>query len=125
MSHPKVLGANATVGEVRSLFADDHVHLALLTDGEHLVGAITRADVPPSIGDAEPARPVARLRGVTVGPEGSAEETRHRMIRDGTRRLAVVTSDEKLLGLLCLKRSRSGFCSDSDVLERGLGGPRR
>lgn len=35
------------------------------------------------------------------------------MVRLGQRRLAVVDADNRLLGLLCLKRDLSGFCTDS------------
>ena len=37
------------------------------------------------------------------------------MITTGIRRLAVVDGDLRLLGLLCLKASRTGFCSDEGV----------
>ena len=35
------------------------------------------------------------------------------------RRVAVVDDAGRLVGLLCLKRDFSGFCSDADVLARG------
>ena len=40
------------------------------------------------------------------------------MSATSSRRLAVVDDDHRLLGLLCLKRSGSGFCSDDDVISR-------
>ena len=36
-------------------------------------------------------------------------------------RAAVTSADGQLLGLLCLKSSRTGFCSDQDVRARALG----
>ena len=42
------------------------------------------------------------------------------MREQGTRRLAVVDDDGDLLGLLCLKRTLDGFCSDADVRARAL-----
>jgi hypothetical protein len=41
------------------------------------------------------------------------------MRRAGRRRLAVTSEDGRLLGLLCLKASGRGFCSDEDVAARG------
>jgi hypothetical protein len=38
----------------------------------------------------------------------------------GRRRAAVIRDDGKLVGLLCLKASRSGFCSEEDVRARAL-----
>jgi hypothetical protein len=43
------------------------------------------------------------------------------MLACGRRRLAVVGRDGKFQGLLCLKRSRSGFCSNRDVWARSAG----
>ena len=42
------------------------------------------------------------------------------MLAAGGRRLAVVDHRLRLLGLLCLKRSGLGFCSDRDVAARAL-----
>ncbi|CUR57753.1 hypothetical protein NOCA2440001 [metagenome] len=40
------------------------------------------------------------------------------MDRSMTRRLAVVDGEGRLLGLLCLKQTRQGFCTETDVLAR-------
>jgi len=40
------------------------------------------------------------------------------MQRTGRRRLAVVDGEGRLVGLLCLKASGSGFCSNEDVASR-------
>jgi CBS-domain-containing membrane protein len=48
----------------------------------------------------------------------SADAARELLIERGLRRLAVVNHDSTLLGLMCLKRSRTGFCSDEDVASR-------
>jgi hypothetical protein len=37
------------------------------------------------------------------------------MVRSGRRRIAVVEPDGTLVGLLCLKQSGSGFCTDAGV----------
>jgi hypothetical protein len=43
------------------------------------------------------------------------------MRASGRRRLAVTSDDGTLVGLLCLKASGNGFCSDGDVASRRLG----
>jgi hypothetical protein len=43
------------------------------------------------------------------------------MAATGQRRATVTSADGRLLGLLCLKASRTGFCSDQDVCARTLG----
>jgi hypothetical protein len=42
------------------------------------------------------------------------------MRQQGRRRLAVVDADGALLGLLCLKASGDGFCSDDGIASRRL-----
>jgi hypothetical protein len=58
------------------------------------------------------------LDGRTADPGARADVTRDAMKRDERRRLAVVDADGELLGLLCLKASGLGFCSDDDVSSR-------
>jgi hypothetical protein len=48
----------------------------------------------------------------------SADTVNKLLIERGLRRLAVIDHDGTLLGLMCLKRSRTGFCSDEDVASR-------
>ena len=50
-----------------------------------------------------------------MGPDADLHATWEAMTG---RRLAVVDPQGRLLGLLCLKRSRRGFCSAEDVAER-------
>ena len=51
----------------------------------------------------------------------SVADVRRAMTTAGRRRAAVTSADGRLLGLLCLKASRAGFCSDQDVRARALG----
>ena len=115
--HPKVLPASATVGAVRAALEDDHVHMVLLADGDVLRGTVVRADLPSTAPPTERALPRSRLAGRTVPPDADAERVREQLVQEGTRRLAVV-DDGRLLGLLCLKRRQTGFCSDADVADR-------
>jgi CBS domain-containing protein len=67
-----------------------------------------------------PAAPLGRLAGRTVPPEASLAEVRRAMTAAGRRRAAVTSAGGRLLGLLCLKASQEGFCSDLDVRARAL-----
>lgn len=118
LSTPKTLPARASVDDVRAQMADDHVHMVLLTDGGKLRGTVVRTDLPPSGSGHEAALGWAVLRDRTVHPDAPVALVRARLNHTRTRRLAVVDVDHTLLGLVCLKRSRSGFCADADVAAR-------
>lgn len=124
---PKTLPPTATVADARELFADDHVHMALIATRGRLLGTLVRADLTDHDDDAVPALSRSRLRGRSVALHEPAEDVRVRLIRHGLRRLAVVDDSGLLAGLLCLKRKLTGFCSDADVEARAaerLGRPR-
>ncbi len=114
---PKVCGPGTTVTDVRELFLDDHVHAVLVADLGTLLTVVERADVESARADA-PARECGRLTGRTVGPDADLDQTWRSMAEAHRRRLAVVDPHGTLLGLLCLKRSGQGFCSDADVADR-------
>jgi CBS domain-containing protein len=115
---PTVYGPETTVGELRAFFRDDHVHIALLVDAGKLVAAVDRADLAPQLSDESPALFVAALHGRTVGPGASLADALETMRQTGRRRLAVVDADGTLLGLLCLKATGLGFCSDDAIAQR-------
>jgi predicted transcriptional regulator len=118
VSCPKVHRPTVTVAELRAFFRDDHVHMALLVDRDKLIGAVERADLRTKVSGAAAALVVAKLEGRTIAPDASLSDAHEAMRRDGRRRLAVTTIDGMLLGLLCLKASGLGFCSDRDVTSR-------
>jgi CBS domain-containing protein len=115
---PKTMGPRATCGEVRAAFGDDHVHMVLLTDHGQLLGTLVPADLPHPGSDDDRALSYARLDKRTVSPDFPAEAARQLLLATGQRRLAVVDDAGRLIGLLCLKRRLTGFCSDHDVLAR-------
>jgi len=114
---PKVCPPDTSVAQARALFADDHVHALLVVDGDALLAVVERADLADVPADT-PARSCGRLGERVVGPHEDLPVTSRAMIADGRRRLAVVDSGGTLLGLLCLKRSGRGFCSQADVEAR-------
>ncbi|GAB3024403.1 hypothetical protein GCM10011376_09880 [Nocardioides flavus (ex Wang et al. 2016)] len=120
ITSPKTLPARASVEEARSALADSHVHLLLLTEGRTLRGTLTRTDLPATAAGDSPALTWSTLVGRTTAPDVPADPLRDALVHTGLRRLAVVDAELTLLGLLCLKRSGAGFCSDADVASRAL-----
>ena len=117
---PDVHGCETTIGEVRKLFLDDHIHMALLVDGARLVATVERGDLHPGLTDDLPAQGVGTLRGRTVSPDAPAAALLGRMRRARRRRLAVTDADGILVGLLCLTSSGRGFCTDEGIARRRL-----
>lgn len=115
---PRVLPADAVLRDVRAAFEDDHVHMVLLTAGDLLCGTLERGDLPDRAPDMQTALGFAQLADRTVSATASAEGVSEWLIARQKRRLAVVDDHGSLLGLLCLKASGTGFCSDADVASR-------
>jgi len=127
--HPKMLGRDATVADLRHLFRDDHVVAALVVDDGVLVTVVERDDLSEALPAARGAGTLGRLEGRTVPPGADLAETWTWMVDRGVRRLAVVDEAGTCVGLLCLKRSGQGFCSDEGIraraaerASRGVGG---
>jgi CBS domain-containing protein len=118
LRNAKICEPDVSVAQVRRLFLDDHVHMAVLVERGRLVATIERDEVPQHVPGHTSARPFGRLTGRTIGPEVSLQDTLDQMRRRSHRRLAVIGQDGSFLGLLCLKRSGDGFCSDADVRVR-------
>lgn len=121
---PKQCGFATTAGALRHLFRNDHVHAALIVRGGTLITVIERADLDDmtggdvSITDDVLAAGLGRLHDRTVLGSTPLQPVHRQMIETGHRRLAVVDDNGRLTGLLCLKRSGDGFCSDKDVNNR-------
>jgi len=116
---------SVTVGEIRDFFRDDHVHAALIvTSAGYLEAVVERDDIAGCRAPDVAAAPFGRLADRTVPPGASLADVRQAMTTTGRRRAAVTSADGRLLGLLCLKASQAGFCSDSDVRARARAGIR-
>lgn len=113
----KLSRADVTVRELRVLFANDHVHAAVIVESGVLLAVVDRADLERRPDDAR-ALVFGALASRTVAVSADLDEARSSLLASGRRRLAVVTDDGRFVGLLCLKRSRRGFCSDRDVAAR-------
>jgi CBS domain-containing protein len=113
---------SATVGEIRDFFRDDHVHAALIVSpAGYLEAVVERDDLTGCQAVDAAAAPLGRLAGRTVPAGTSVAEVSRAMTETGRRRAAVTSADGRLMGLLCLKASRAGFCSDQDVRARARG----
>lgn len=113
---------SATVGEIREFFRDDHVHAALIVSpAGYLEAVVERDDIAGCRALDAAAASLGRLAGRTVPTGADLAEVRRSMSATGRRRAAVTGADGRLVGLLCLKASRTGFCSDQDIRARALG----
>lgn len=116
LQHPTVHPAGLRLAGARAAFEESpKTHLLLLVRGGVLVTTLDRDDLAV---DAEPTAAAAAyglLDGRTVGPDVEVAPLRASMAGSGRRRLAVVDEEMQLLGLLCLKQSLDGFCTDEAV----------
>lgn len=119
VSAPWTHSSVATVGEVAKFFTDEHVHAALIINTEgYLITVVERGDIGLDVALDVPVVQFGRLDGRTVQAEASLRQIHRAMLAERRRRAAVISANGRLLGLLCLKASSAGFCSDQDVLDR-------
>jgi CBS domain-containing protein len=119
---PKTHRPDSTLAELRALFDDDHVHLALVVAADgRLITTIERADLGDARSLATTVSELGTLAGRTVGPTEPLAVTTSGLLRVGRRRLAVVGESGRLLGLLCLKRDGTGYCTDEGIRARASG----
>lgn len=120
LRRPDTLPATATVREVRGVFArSEKVHMALVVgDDDRLITTIVRGDLDSSLPGHLPAALLGTLNSRTVDRDQPAARLGEVMDAAGQRRLAVIDSDGRLVGLACRKRSGTGFCTDEGVAAR-------
>lgn len=119
ISIPKVSDTATSARDLGALFDDDHIHAALVVDGAGvLITVIERADLRADHAEDGSAMTLGTLQGRIVSAWTPLAEAWQLMLTSDRRRLAVVDPDGRLLGLLCLKRTGAGFCSDQDVRAR-------
>ena len=108
---PKTLAADATVAEVRRQFENPKVQMVLLVDGERFAASVTA--IPAGAAPTDLAQYYRDEDPETIEPEASAEDAFARATASPNRRVIVLDDDGNLLGLLCLKQDRTGFCQSS------------
>ena len=116
---PKTHGPRSGLEKIRAFFEDDHVHVALVVAADgRLVTTIERSDLAAAIPSSAPVAKLGTLIGRTAGPADPLAATTAALLREGRRRLAVLDDSGRLLGLLCLKKDGTGYCSDEGISER-------
>lgn len=108
LRNPKTLAATATVADVREQFENPKVQMVLLVDGRAFAGAVTA--IPAGAAPTDLAQCYRDEEPETIAPDASAEEAFERATASPNRRVIVLDDDNNLLGLLCLKANRTGFC---------------
>jgi CBS-domain-containing membrane protein len=116
---PKTHSPESGLEKVRAFFEDDHHHMALIVapDGR-LVTTIERPDLAAATPSSALITKLGTLIGRTAGPADPLAAATATLLREGRRRLAVVDDSGRLLGLLCLKKDGTGYCSDEGIRER-------
>jgi len=116
---PTTHGPEAGLEKVTAFLADDHHHMALIVapDGR-LITTIERPDLSAAALGSQPVTTLGTLAGRVAGPADSLAAATAALARQGRRRLAVVDDSGRLLGLLCLKRDGTGYCSDEGIRQR-------
>ena len=111
VTRPKTLPAEATVADLRRLFANSHVISALLVDGSAFAGIVNRDDVPAGAADTTPAAELANRDVATVTPSAPVADAMATLEATGDFRVVVLDEDGvTLAGLVCLDQPRTGFC---------------
>ncbi len=113
VTHPP----ETTLAEAVASLDNPHRHLLLIVDDGRLLGTVEREDLGGVAGADALALTVAR-DGRTARADDELGPVWAAMTAAGERRRAVVDDDGTLLGLLCLKRSGTGFCTDEGVRSR-------
>ena len=117
----KLHDARTTVREIRALFDDKHVHAAVIVADGRLLAVVDRSDLDTAADDNALAVHLGGRRRRIIEPGADLARVQQLMLTSGRRRLAVVDRAGKVHGLLCLKRTQAGFCSNRDVQARSGG----
>jgi tRNA-Thr(GGU) m(6)t(6)A37 methyltransferase TsaA len=107
---PRTVPHHATIGEVRQLFDNPRIRVALLVQHGTCIGVIGRGNIEATARDEDAAGSIARTPE-TIPAEASLAQAHRALVGHATGRLVVVDEHGKLQGLLCLKHSGTGFCS--------------
>jgi CBS domain-containing protein len=117
MLEPRTTPAGTPLAQARETFANPHVHLMLVVDGDdRFVGTVTR-DSLPAAGDGavedhvDPGAP-------RIAPGAPVAEAVELLEATGTDRLPVVGDDGTLLGLVCWSPANRHFCVDPGRVTR-------
>jgi CBS-domain-containing membrane protein len=114
---PETHSPDCGLAAIRAFFTDDHLHMALIVAADgRLLTTIERPDLV--ISTSVPVAELGTLTGRTAGPADRLGAATSMLLRQGRRRLAVIDEDRRLLGLLCLKKDGTGYCTDESIRDR-------
>jgi CBS-domain-containing membrane protein len=123
ITRPKTHGLDTGIEDIRAFFANDHVHMALIVATDRrLVTTIERPDLAGSSPALSRAAELGTLAGRTADPAQPLDAVTGMLLRERRRRLAVVDGCGRLLGLLCLKKDGTGYCSEDNIRQRRQAG---
>jgi CBS-domain-containing membrane protein len=108
---PKTLRPDVSVQRAREALADEHVQMLLIADGTEFRGAITA--IPDDADPLEPALRHVDQAAETTGPTEPAEAAFEQAKKNPYRRVVVLDQNRTLLGLICLNKTLTGFCTAS------------
>ena len=121
--YPKTHSPDCGLEAIRAFFTDDHVHMALIVAADgRLVTTIERPDLAAVTSNSAPIAELGTVARRTARPADPLEAATAKLVREGRRRLAVIDESGRLIGLLCLKRDGTGYCSDQGIRERAQRG---
>jgi CBS domain-containing protein len=115
LRRPKTLPGDASVQVVREQLANPSVQMVLLADGPTFRAAI--ASIPDEALPDEAALLYAEPSPETIDPDEPAEDAFARAVDSQHRRVIVLDDEERLLGLICLNKKRTGVCSAKQTEE--------
>lgn len=119
VTRPRTHGPETGLATICAFFEDNHVHMVLIVAADgRLVTTIERADLAGDGANSGPVSRLGTLAGRTVGSADPLTTATAVLVRQERRRLAVIDQSGRLIGLLCLKKDGTGFCSDDDIRAR-------
>jgi CBS domain-containing protein len=121
VADPRVLAPDAPAREAAAVLARPNVESVFVTDGDRLLGCITKDGIVEAVAAERDlrsltARDLADPDVATVGPDAPLDEALHLMGERGLERLAV-TEGGRLLGVLQRDPVVRRLASDEDVAD--------
>jgi CBS domain-containing protein len=109
LKEARAIAPDTPVAAVRETFANPHVKLMLVADGDRYLGTVA----PHDLDGAADGTIAALVESGTprVAPEDPIDKALALLSEPGTDRVPVVDADGRLHGLVCLNRRRSAFCA--------------
>lgn len=113
LTAPDTVPATMTVQEARPRLDSPRLRMLLVSDGDRLLGAITRERLAAEPdGDLTLSR-LADPHSVRIGPDEDVAQALRMLEAQDTERLPVVGEGDRLLGLVCFNRRKRHFCVDA------------